>query len=239
MLSQQWRRGARGREVTGRVIEPRNWYRGGPRGYPQQQRGESRRLAGAGRRSSWRRERRGSRTPPGSESGACHQGGHSGTWESQSFPGHESRKRRGTGCTRALARTCGFQPSASRRRNTKTGSRPGMASPAPREAGRQGRLAVVVAQRTEGWWAQPTNRQGGAPRPTGPTAGKATPGRTTVGGEDRRDLELTNGLNDTSTECSAGASAANDAVHDVGAPDRRGAAAGSLSPDPEGWGTRE
>jgi hypothetical protein len=28
------------------------------------------------------------RTPPGSESGACHQGGHSGTWESQSSPGH-------------------------------------------------------------------------------------------------------------------------------------------------------
>src|SRR5918996_6077243 len=101
-----------------------------------------------------------------------------------------------------------FQPSASRRRNTKTGSRPGIASPAPSEAVREGRLAVVVEHRTEGLWAQPTNRKGGEPRPTGPTAGKATPGRTTVGGEDRRDLEFTNCLNDTSTDCRAGASAA-------------------------------
>jgi hypothetical protein len=225
--------------VTGRVLEPRNWSRGGPRGYPQQQRGESRRLACAGRLESWMREGRGSRTPPGSASGACHHGGHSGTWESQSFPGHESRKRRGTGCTRALAWTGGFQPSASRRRHTKTGSRPGIASPAPSEALREGRLAVVVAHSTAGLWAQPTNRKGGDPRPTGPTAGKATPGRPTVGGEDRRELARTTCLNDTSPDGSAGASAANDAVHDVGAPARRGAAAGSRSPDPEGGGTRD
>lgn len=35
------------------------------------------------------RERQGSGTPPGSESGACHQRGHSGTGESQWSPGHD------------------------------------------------------------------------------------------------------------------------------------------------------
>ena len=239
MLSQQWRRGARGSEVTGRGREPRDGSRCGPRGDPQQQRGASRRLACAGRLESGMRERRGARTPPGSESGAGPQGGHSGTGERQSCPGHEARKRRGPGCTRALARTCGFQPCARRRRHPQTGSSAGLASPAPRAAVREGRLAVVVAHRPEGWWAPPTNRQGGEPRPTGPPAEQASPGRTTVGGEDRRARALTHCLNDTSTEGRAGASAANEAVPDVGAPARRGAAAGRLSPDPDGWGTRD
>src|SRR4029453_2257466 len=79
------------------------------------------------------------------------------------------------------------------------------------------------------------DREGGEPRPTGPTGGKATPGRTSVGGKDRRDLELTNCLNATSTDCRAGTSAPRQAVLDAGTPDRRGAAAGSLSPDAPRW----
>jgi hypothetical protein len=79
------------------------------------------------------------------------------------------------------------------------------------------------------------DREGGEPRPTGPTGGKATPGRTAVGGNDRRDLERTHGLNATSTDGSAGTPPSGDAVHDAGAPDRRGPAAGGLSPDAPGW----
>ena len=45
-----------------------------------------------------------------------------------------SRKRRGTGCPSALARTGGFRLSASRTRDTHSGSRLGIVPPAPSEA---------------------------------------------------------------------------------------------------------
>jgi hypothetical protein len=66
-----------------------------------------------------------------------------------------ARQTRGTGGPRALARTGGFPPSASRRRDTNGGSRPGIAPPAPRAVVRAGGLAVVVEPRTEGLGAQP------------------------------------------------------------------------------------
>jgi hypothetical protein len=69
----------------------------------------------------------------------------------------------------------------------------------------------------------------------GPTAGQATPGSTAVGGNDRRALALTHGLHDTSTDGSAGPATSSDAVYDAGALDRRGHAAGRLSPDAPGW----
>jgi hypothetical protein len=118
------------------------------------------------------------RTPPGSASGAGIPRGDAGTWESHRLPGKDSRKRRGTGCTRALALARGFQPSASRGRNTKEGSRPGIGEPAASEATRDGPVAVVVAHRTAGLRAHGADREGGEPRPQGPTAGQATPGRT-------------------------------------------------------------
>jgi hypothetical protein len=82
------------------------------------------------------------------------------------------------------------------------------------------------------------DRQGGKPRPTGPTAGQATPGRALVGGNDRSDLERTNCLNETSTDCGAGTSVSSDVVPDAGASDRRGPAAGCLSPDASRWRAR-
>ena len=85
MLNPSWRRGARGGEVAGRVIEPRNWYSCGPQEIPPRWRGtptasRRRKAAVLGARG------RVPRTPPGSESGAWHQRGHSGTWESHDAP---------------------------------------------------------------------------------------------------------------------------------------------------------
>jgi hypothetical protein len=51
--------------------------------------GASRRRARAGRPSSWRRERPGAGTPPGSERGAGQQRGHAGTWERPWSAGHD------------------------------------------------------------------------------------------------------------------------------------------------------
>jgi hypothetical protein len=181
------------REGAGRGRASRPWERGGPCGAPQPWRGKRRRRACAGRLESWRRARRGARTPPGAERGAWHPGGPSGTGARQACPGPAARTRRGPGCTRALARTGGFQPSARRRRHTTTGSRPGMAWPAPRAAGRAGRLAGVVAPRPAAWWAQAPTRTGGDPRPTGPTAGQATPGSTTGGGKTGETLRAPTG----------------------------------------------
>jgi hypothetical protein len=79
------------------------------------------------------------------------------------------------------------------------------------------------------------DRQGGEPRPTGPTAGQATPGRTAGREQDRRALELTHGVNATATDGSARMSVSSDAVHDAGAPDRHGQAAGCRSPDASRW----
>jgi hypothetical protein len=118
------------------------------------------------------------RAPPGSKNGACLHRGDSGTWESHRLPGKASRKRRDTGSTSALARACGFQPSASRVRHTKEGSRPGSGEPAASEATREGPVAVVVEHSTAGLRAHGADREGGGPRPKGPTAGQAPPGRT-------------------------------------------------------------
>ena len=68
---------------------------------PLQMEGESRRCAVAGRQQSWRRNGEATRTPPGSESGAGHQGGHSGTWERPSSPGHDFPEEEGYWVTKS------------------------------------------------------------------------------------------------------------------------------------------
>jgi hypothetical protein len=67
--------GAGGSEGTGRVMEPRNGERCGE---PTVSSGWQAAVLGA----LWRVRR----TPPGSESGACLQRGHAGTWESHRCP---------------------------------------------------------------------------------------------------------------------------------------------------------
>lgn len=46
-------------------------------------------------------------------------------------------------------------------------------------------------------------------------------GQNTVGRKGGKDIELTNCLNGTPTDCRAGTSESNDEVHDVGVSDRR------------------
>ena len=74
------------REDAGHVIEPRNVYSGGREDIPQEvSRGKPtvcKRRKAAVLDAVWRV----SRTPPGSESGACSHRGNSGTWESHLSP---------------------------------------------------------------------------------------------------------------------------------------------------------
>jgi hypothetical protein len=81
MGGRSWReRGDRPRHGAPQSVE--SW----STGEPQRHRGHSRRGACAGRQPAWVRQRRVHRTPPGSESGACLQRGHSGTWEHHRSP---------------------------------------------------------------------------------------------------------------------------------------------------------
>jgi hypothetical protein len=95
VLSQRWRCGARGSEVIGRVIEPRNWYSRGPQGYPSAASRGKPTLGMQRKAAVLDTRRRVPRTPPGSESEACHQRGHSGTWERQQSPGHDFPEEEG------------------------------------------------------------------------------------------------------------------------------------------------
>src|SRR5712692_3551693 len=93
-------RGGRPRDGAPKWVE--SWSEGSPQRY----RGQSRRCASAGRQQSCVRQRRGRRTPPGSESGACLQRGSSGTWENHLspciIPGWGDRATKGPGVTWGL-----------------------------------------------------------------------------------------------------------------------------------------
>ena len=128
----------------------------------------SRRFARTGRQQSWARLWRVSRTPPGSESGACLQKGNSGTWESLLSPWF--RPGMGDRVTKGPGVTWGFllvtSPSGTSRtlEASKVSGRR-----ATSEAPERDRMAVVAAHST---------CEGGEPRPTGPTGGKATAGQS-------------------------------------------------------------
>ena len=175
------------------------------------------------------------RTPPGSERGAGHHRGHSGTWERQSSPGHDCPEEEGSRVTK--------RPGADRRlpavREPETGHNRGKQA---RDSPRQRHVKRGARGGWQSSWSlvprvcQPNaDRDGGEPRPTGPTGGQATPGRTSVGGHDRRDLERPTGLHATAPDGRAGTSAPRQAVLDAGPPDRRGTAAGSRSPEAPRW----
>ena len=202
---------------------------------PRREGGERRRCPGAGRQESWRRNGAAHRTPPGSERGAGQHGGHAGTWESQSSPGHDVPEEEEYRVTKSPGADVRL-PAVREPQTGHTWRKPA------RDSHRQRHV-----QRCErGGWQSSWSRvprvctphadgEGGEPRPTGPTGGKATPGSTAVGGNDRRDLELTHGLNATAPDGGAGTAPSGDAGHDAGAPERRGQAAGGLSPDAPGW----
>jgi hypothetical protein len=80
-------------------------------------------------------------------------------------------------------------------------------------------VAVIAEHRTAGLQVGRAGREGGEPRPAGPTGGQAT-----------------NHLNNTPADSAAGDPASSDGVHDAGSPDGRGLPEGSLSPDPQRGG---
>ena len=124
-----------------------------------------------------------SRTPPGSESGACLQRGNSGTWESHLppcfIPGMGDRVTKSPGVAWGLApghEPCG-DTTNERTAGKVSGNERHVKDP------ETGRGAVVAAQSTG---------EGGEVRPKRPTGGKAPSGRASAGGRQGRDIELTN-----------------------------------------------
>jgi len=114
------------------------------------------------------------RTPPGSESGACHQRGHSGTWEGQDAPWEWPDRGAGVENLRAQQGGVVLGPGWECRR----GSHQGLGERGTTEGRRDGVVAVGAEPSTEGLRARPAGREGGELRPKGPTGGKATPGST-------------------------------------------------------------
>jgi len=126
--------------------------------------------------------RRAFRTPPGSETRACSHRGSLETWESQWFPCRES----GVGVPTGEVKTPGAGRRLSPPRRALQGQGTQSKTSATRYRGRRGRterprdgpLAVVADQSTEGRRPCASGREGGEPTSQGPTAGKATPGIT-------------------------------------------------------------
>ena len=136
-----------------------------------------------------------SRTPPGSESGACLQRGNSGTWESHlspctTYPEVGDRVTKGPGVT------WGLPPGHEPVRETTNDGKQARYRGSERQAKHPetGRVAVVAAHSTE---------EGGEVRPKRPTGGKAPSGRASAGRRQGRDLELTNPDHGRPVDCGA------------------------------------
>ena len=121
--------------------------------------------------------RRVCRTPPGSESGACAHGGNAGTWESQRSPCGRSEegvltinKSPGNGWDTPAC------PASRERRDTKDRGVTRYRETSESEGTRDGLLAVAAEHSTDELMT--TVREGGEPRPKGPTVGKVKPGIT-------------------------------------------------------------
>ena len=182
MHTQQWEYEAGWNEDVGRVMEPRNMYSCGPQDNPHGVAREKPTVCSGRKAAVLDAPRRVSRTPPGSESGACFQKGDSGTWESQWSPWGISGvgvptvevktpgvARRRPPRTRALRK----QGTQSQRRDPRYQGRRGST-----ERPRDGPLAVLAEHSTEGWELGAPGREGGEPMSQGPTGGKAKPGIT-------------------------------------------------------------
>ena len=138
-----------------------------------------------------------SRTPPGSESGACFQRGNAGTWESHLSPcrkpGMGDRVATSPGGAGVLP-PC-HEPMTD---TTNGGSTQGIGGRATRKEPRDGEVAVVAAQSTE---------EGGAVRPKRPTGGQAPSGSASAGGTQGRDFARTNPDHGRPVDCKRAAAA--------------------------------
>lgn len=180
--------------------------------------------------------RRVSRTPPGSESGACFHRGDSGPWESPWSPWGIS----GVGVPTVEVKT----PGGARRRPPRLralreqGTQSQRRAPRPRgrrgstERPRDGPWAVFAEHSTAGWARCAPGREGGAPMSQGPTGGKAKPGITFSGRTSGRDSGLTNRSHATPENCPTGQVLSGAGVQQRVSLDCPCVRAGSLAPEP-------
>jgi hypothetical protein len=183
------------------VREPRNLESRGPQDPPHGGAREQPTVCSDRKAAVLEAPRRVSRTPPGSESGACLHRGDAGTWESQGSPWGIS----GVGVPTVAGKT----PGVARRRPPRLRTWREQGAPSqrrdPRHRGRRGStarprdgpVAVFAEPSTAGRERCAPGREGGEPRSPGPTGGKATPGSTCSGRTSGRDAGLTNRLQDT------------------------------------------
>jgi len=142
---------------------------------------------------------RGARYPPGSENGACAYGGGPGTRESLLSPAQEMPEEQGyrlikSPGVRAVLRPPTLTSLALRVRDTKRRV-VGAGTGRERGANRPGWTEVVLAEHS--------TSEGGEVRPKRPAGGKAKPGMTFATAKHRRDIELTNCVNDPGADCGA------------------------------------
>jgi hypothetical protein len=227
---------AGGNEAAGRVMEPRHRARRGPQAQPHGVAREKPTVCSGRKAAVLEAPRRVSRTPPGSESGACGQKGDSGTWASPWSPGGIS----GVGVPPGE----GKPPGVARRRPPRTRAWCHQGPPsqrrAPRERGRRGstarprngRLAVCAEQRPAGRELGAPGRAGGAAMSQGPTGGQATPGRPCSGRPAGSDAGLTHRIQATPEHGPTGPVLAGDGVQQRVSLDGPCGLAGSLSTDP-------
>jgi hypothetical protein len=136
-----------------------------------------------------------SRTPPGSESGACLHRGNSGTWESQLSPCRAARNG-GPGDQRPWrVRGASTRTRARKGHHKRTEARKVPGSERQAKRPERDRMAVVASHSTE---------EGGEVRPKRPTGGKATSGRACSGPTHERDVVLTNRVTKPPLHCCRG-----------------------------------
>ena len=236
MPPQAWADEAGGNEAAGRVREPRKRESrglqekppGGARAPPTVCSGRKAAVLGTPRRAS--------RTPPGSESGACFPRGDAGTWESQASPWGIA----GVGVPTGEGKTPGVARRRPPRLRAVREHGPQSQRRAPRPRGRSGSTerprdgpgAVFAEHRTAGGERGAPGREGGEPMPQGPTGGQAKPGRTFSGRTAGRDAGLTNRLHAPPEQCPTGQGLSGAGVPQRVSLDCRCVRAGSLAPDP-------
>ncbi len=223
MPPQSWAYEAGGNEEAGRVMEPRNMSSRGPQDHPHGVAREKPTGCRGRKAAVLDAPRRVSRTPPGSESGACLQKGDSGTWESPWSPWGIS----GVGVPTIEVKT----PGVARRRPPRTRALRNQGTQSqrrdPRYRGRRGsterpreRLLAVFAEHSPaGRERGAPGREGGEPMSQGPTGGKAKPGSTFSGRTSGRDSGLTHRLHATPENSPTGQGLSGDGVQHRGSLD--------------------
>jgi hypothetical protein len=198
------------------VMEPRNMESRGPQENPHVGEREKPTACSGRKAAVLDAPRRVSRTPPGSESGACFHRGDAGTWESQGSPwviagvGVPTDEVQAPGVARRRpprTRALHNQGTQSQRRDPRHRGRRGST-----ERPRDGLLAVLAEHSTEGWERCAPGREGGEPMSQGPTGGKAKPGITFSGRTSGRDSGLTNRIHATPEHCPTGQALSGDGV---------------------------